>query len=223
MKKLYLAITLCITAALLFIAPNNTRANSANASILTREVSHFNDNFSGKTISSWRWETNNLPITLVKGVAQFRSSTNLFPYIFTQNNPFPITQNFSVEFGFRYNNIADRGTGLVVHDFAPAQGDPPYYGTNWQFQVWQDTIRPLQIYLNGVLIYQAPAHDTNPHTAKWVRTDQDRVYLDNTLIYTGPINTANPKAIWIGNFSDNLTPGVWTGFDVDFVRVLRLP
>lgn len=187
-----------------------------------RQVSRFNDEFSGKAISSWRWKTNSVPVTLSNSVAQFRSTTNLFPYISTQTNPFPETQKFSVEFGFRYRSVADRGTGMVVHQFAPSPGDPPYYGTNWQFQVWQDSIRPLQIIFNGNIIYQAASLDLNAHTAKWIRTDMDRVYLDNTLVYTAAIATANPKAIWIGNFADNVTAGTWTGFDMDFVRVLRL-
>ncbi len=200
-----------------------TKSSPRVAEISARAVSRFNDDFTGKAIHSGRWNSNSQPPALSAGLAQFRSSTHLFPYIWTKSNPFPETQKFSVEYRFRYVSISDRGTGIMVNGFAPAPASQPPFGTVWQFQVWQDTFRPLQVSFNGTNVYVAPNHDLNWHTAKWVRTDQDRIYLDDNLIHTAAISTANPKTIWIGNFSDNTTPDVWTGFDLDFVRVFRLP
>ncbi len=201
-------------------------------SAFAADQTYFSDEFDGTSLDSTKWQSyqNNGSIQVNGGVIQLSSGrTSTFPYVYSKNNPFPETGDFSLEFTIQYTNISPWGTGFVVGTQTPVNATNPT-GDIFNFWVWQDTTTGNQGFrLNfgpdKQVIYSKLTQDYTKHTVKLdYASGIYKVFLDNSLIYTSGQMNLRPKVIWFGNPVDvhSIPDWNWTAFQLDYVRVLTL-
>jgi len=145
-----------------------------------------------------------------------------FPYITSKANPFPDT-NWSTEISFQYTKVTPWGTGIVMGENAPENGED--FSPVLDISVWQDkSLNNLRIDFNQNNVYTTFV-TTSPHIFKVERIGQKYlVYLDNNLIYTSPDTAKQIDTIWFGNptFQNPPIPN-WTEFKLDYIRISHIP
>jgi hypothetical protein len=161
-------------------------------------------------------------------VSLWNNHSSVFPYVVSQNNPFPETGDFVLEFKMKYDSVNPQGTGFVVRY---ADSESPF--TNPIFSVWQDssTTDYLTAGLFGSIpwrpssAWQGQISDTNDHVymLKYI-SGEYTVLIDETEII-GPIaNLMRPNQIWFGNPCWAWwTQESYATFNVDYITVAPEP
>lgn len=205
----------------------------------------FNEERSANSADPAKWIVypNILPASMVvqEKNGYFNLLTNnqkMFPYIASKSNPFPVEGDFSLEFSFQYNSIAQRGTGLVIslnsipNNISEINKDKPEV---YFFGIWQGTDDGFNVTYSGFCavgipcdqpgsnIYHTPSPNLTYHTVKLVYSNStNKVYLDGIQKFTSIKTASRPTFLWMGNPTNQGFNASWTSFKVDYIRVKRL-
>lgn len=234
---------LCLCLIFLLISKNTVFA-----------VDYFYDNFNERDDSSWVYNCQHFnrvtclnpsnAVSYKDGAITLSSDSAYFPVVFTKNDVFPRTGDFSVVIRFRYPSVTNRGVGLGIGFTGP-------YGKLFsQFGIWNDTSssQDFKFYYNdfddnsnqGYCSNFTASTDDNlgRQTISTIPLNTDlywhvleirkegdvyKVFVDkdeqNTPLFTTSIkNNCIPRIIWFGNFIPD-GGGDWTTFSLDEVLI----
>ncbi len=202
----------------------------------------FEDNFDSLDATVWATSDNGYPapaIDVSGGVirmGQPGASSLDFPYVHSQTSIFPSAGDFSITIGFQYTGIAGKGDGLQVLNSS----------NDSLLAIWQDSSNGLLIGPGGTFSF---ANNVAPHEVEFrfaggnVTTLLDGVSLGSVAL------SSRPAKLWFGHptlgqvistQTSSLFPGlfkvdsngvvvdrwwgsgVWTTFNLDFIRVQKL-
>ena len=184
-------------------------AAKANAQNVTDGVHQpfFLETFADPSASSQQWQqaTNGGSLLFAKGSVFLKGVGGGYPIIKTRQNPFPVSGDFTISFGYRYTSIGNYGTGLncigpngqVVADL--------HQGIDGQL---------LQVSDNVSWIHP----DTTWHVVSFVMANNHvAVYLDGN---SKGDRTASirPTSIAVGGGSMS-NPWDWNDLQIAFIRV----
>lgn len=100
----------------------------------------FSDDFDGQQVDSSKWvivENTNMSghpsyggnLSVSDGSIALSSSGSTFPWVYTKNNPFPETSDFSVEFNLTFTCLGDWGCGIRIFDDSPTKDADKWTGS----------------------------------------------------------------------------------------------
>jgi hypothetical protein len=163
------------------------------------------------------------------------SSGRRYPYIYSKNNPFPPTGDFQMSVRFRYWEVRDCGTGIILSSYlvpagvsqdeaAGLQQEAESHGV--QAGVWQDRASGLQLWFRSggredVLL-------PGPSTG-WIELairyfdGRYTMYLDGSPAYSSLVTVHHPSHIWMGHPADLGSNCQRDTLEVDYVRVEMVP
>lgn len=176
-------------------------------------------------------------VNLTSGHLELSSDGSAFPWVYTLNNPFPETGDFSVEFNLTFTCLGDWGCGVRVFDDSPTKDADKWTGSILIIQAGDEdpTRGKITVELIDREVYRLyvpggfkPSAD--PHIFKLEYSQGNyTVYVDNV-----PVGTAKSQirasAIGIGHppcyylpFSPQKVAEWgywgWTSFSIDDIKV----
>lgn len=205
----------------------------------------FNNNRSNNILDSNKWvvypntASNFITIKEVNGFVNVTSDkNNVFPYVVSKQNPFPLNGDFEAEIGFYYTFVAVRGTGIVLSINPPSNNIPEIDKNKpevYFFGTWQGLDEGLNVTYNGycalglscnnpgTTIYKFPAPNLSFHKVRLIYSGNVYiVYVDDKKVFTSPLSLNRPKYIWLGNPTNQGFNDYWTAFRVDYIKVKQL-
>ncbi len=209
-------------------------------------LSYSNSFFSDNVINTANWQIyeNTGKVTLSSGaLSLYRSDTvsNSFPYLYTTDEVFPISEPFSINIRFKFLNTGNFGDGITISPGAvPAnESNPDNNLFNYMiFMIYQDKNNGLSY---GKFICDQDgsnctqrtflhpfthASDLAIHDVKIVFNENSQylIYIDDesTPVYISGVNQRRPKKIWIGNSFKTGSVDFWSSLKIDYIRVSSL-
>jgi len=176
----------------------------------------LDDEFNNSVLDTNTWEffsTNGGTYSFDNDSIVVPGGSSMF-YIRTKNNPFPVTGQFTAEFGIQYTGVDESGVGVAL-GFEQQNG---YDQSNIPVSYWQDH-NGLVVSRFGLTVANMSGVNTNYHIGKIVYDgDKYQVFLDSVLKYTSP-SSLTAKSLWFGNPFCCRTN--WTGFKLDYIKVTQ--
>lgn len=152
-----------------------------------------------------------------------------FPYVWSgppsRQSPFPSTGDFILELKMKYDNLQPQGNGFSVffwENSDPIGNNPPAPFGQGFLNIWADSgDRSPRISAMGTTIPMVNPLVYHDYRLEYINGKYS-LFVDGTL-RVGPVaSSRRPNTIWIGNPVFNYwesSPGDWTDFSIDFVRV----
>jgi len=208
----------------------------------------FLDDFNGAMVDSSKWvvventDMSGYPayggnLSVLDGQLEISSNGSAFPWVYTKNNPFPTTGDFSVEFRFTFTCLGDWGCGIRIFDDSPTKDADKWTGSILIIQAGdEDATRGKitvelfgkevsRIYVPGVF---KPSAD--PHIFRLdYKEGNYTVYVDNEAVGTAK-SDVRASVIGLGHPSCYYLPFSpqkvaewgywgWTALSFDYITV----
>jgi hypothetical protein len=186
---------------------------------------HFNE--PGLNRALWNSTSGGGQIQVFNSFLRLTSAGQSFPLVYSIQNPFPDQGNFRLKVRLRYLSAAERGSGVMLGrlpaDFE--QGGPKDRLIDEQMiGLWQDTQswRILMAADPESLAQLAPNQELAELQIDYI----DQIYrasLNGREIYSSNVTTLRPNVLWVGNPTQAESGGDWSGLEIDYISVERLP
>jgi hypothetical protein len=188
----------------------------------------LDETFDGASLDTEQWTAiaGDGRIELANGAVRLSSAGQTFPFIYTNNNPFPADKNFKITVSMRYLTVTDRGVGFRIGSTIAA------YGANQDtaraelfkgriIEIWQDsTDWHISVGEENRVVYTLPAPELNLHQ---IEIDYVgglyRVWLDGREVYVSASTLDRPMVLWFGNPAQVNLAGEWGSLEVSSVSV----
>lgn len=177
----------------------------------------FSDDFDGTGVDSSKWvvventDMSGYPayggnVTVSDGNIALSSNGSVFPWVYTKNNPFPDTGDFSVEFRFTFTCLGDWGCGIRVFDDSPTKDADKWTGSILIIQAGDDdptrgkmTVELFDKEVSRIYVPGGFKPSADPHIFRLEYSEGNyTVYVDNKAVGTAK-SDIRASAIGLGH------------------------
>jgi hypothetical protein len=239
-KSLLLALVLAFSSFTLVLPFVN--GNQSDSSVL------FSDDFNGTQVDSSKWaiventDMSGYPayggnVTVSDGHLTLLSNGSVFPWVYTKNNPFPATGDFSVEFNLTFTCLGDWGCGMRVFDDSPTKDADKWTGSILIIQAGDEdptrgkiTVELFDKEVSRIYVPGGFKPSADPHIFRLEYKEGNyTMYVDNEAVGTAK-SDIRASAVGIGHpycyympFSPQKVQEWgywgWTFFNIDYIKV----